>query len=89
METQQEEKCTQEVLNDPVELAGYIEEIGSHYELIFRSLHSTRTHSPLYASLLFQFKNVVVMRIADGLENMRNEQWKKTIIKENSNQQDG
>ena len=89
MEATQEEKNTQEVLNDPVELASYIEEIGSHYELLFRSGNSERTHSPLYAALLYQYKGVVGMRIADGIDNMRNEQWKKTITKQNSSHQDG
>lgn len=89
MEATQEEKHTQEVLNDPVELAGHIEEIGSHYEMLFASGNSERTHSPLYAALLFQYKGVVGIRIADSINNMRNEQWKKIITKQISANQEG
>lgn len=68
------------VSNDPVELAGHIEQIGTHYELVMTN-RTERTNSPLYASMLFQIEGVRQLRIAVDLNAMHNEQWKKIISK--------
>ena len=71
---------TKKVSNDPVELAGHIEQIGTHYELVMTN-RNERTNSPLYAAMLFLIEGVKQLRIAADLVAMHNEQWKKVINK--------
>ena len=80
MEAQIDRICTKKVHDDPVALAGSIEQIGTHYELVMTN-RTERTNSPLYAAMLYQFKDVRQVRIAVDLNAMHNESWKKVISK--------
>lgn len=80
MEAQTDRIRTKKVSNDPVALAGHIEQIGTHYELVMTN-RTERTNSPLYAAMLFQLEGVKQLRIAVDLNAMHNEQWKKVISK--------
>lgn len=80
MKEQTDRICTKKVSNDPVALAGLIEQIGTHYELVMTN-RTERTNSPLYAAMLFQHEVVRELRIAVDLNTMHNEQWKKVLTK--------